>query len=264
MRQSSCVQASIAWSSILVLVLIGAPCSSRLRVTAALVQRRAGVPPVSCWRASPRRGASARGRWLALTWSKRYCQAAQPAADRSAQRLIPCRRWAAPAASWVAWARSCPPWARQRAPTDAAPCLTHPPPRGPPGRHRLRCAPPVPLVPVTPNPLQGAMLGSAARAVGRRARLQPLHGFRVRRAAPARPSAPRGSQEAENPRPARRNKSIAAWRAPPVNLSAGIATSARLQNRACEFPRTRLLNVCCLVMQHGTRQFLVAVSVKQL
>ena len=187
MRQSSCVQASIAWSSILVLVLIGAPCSSRLRVTAALVQRRAGVPPVSCWRASPRRGASARGRWLALTWSKRYCQAAQPAADRSAQRLIPCRRWAAPAASWVAWARSCPPWARQRAPTDAAPCLTHPPPRGPPGRHRLRCAPPVPLVPVTPNPLQGAMLGSAARAVGRRARVAgSCVAFHELRAAPCR------------------------------------------------------------------------------
>jgi len=39
-------------------------------------------------------------------------------------------------------------------------------------------------------------------------------GFRVLRAAPARPSAPRGSQEAANPRPARRNPSGAAGRAP--------------------------------------------------
>ena len=33
---------------------------------------------------------------------------------------------------------SCPPWARQRARTVAAPCLPHPPPRGPSGKHRLR------------------------------------------------------------------------------------------------------------------------------
>ena len=44
----------------------------------------------------------------------------------------------------------------------------------------------------------------------RRARLQPLRGFRVLRAAPTRPSAPRGSQVARNPSPARRNDSVAA------------------------------------------------------
>ena len=38
--------------------------------------------------------------------------------------------------------RAGPPWARQRAPTDAAPCLTHPPPRGLGGvaPAPLRCA----------------------------------------------------------------------------------------------------------------------------
>ena len=94
-------------------------------------------------------------------------QSAQPAADRSVQRLVRRRRRTAPAGRWAARPRSCPPWARQRARTDAAPCLTHPPPRGPCGRHRLRCAPPVLLLPVTPNPLQGAVLGSAPRKVGR-------------------------------------------------------------------------------------------------
>ena len=49
-----------------------------------------------------------------------------------------------------------------------------------------------------------------------------------------------------------------------VNLSERVASSARLQNRACDFRRTRLLNVFCLVMQHGTRDFLVTVSVEQL
>src|SRR5712691_6696995 len=48
-------------------------------------------------------------------------QSAQPPADRSVQRLIPRRRW-------TARPRSCPPSARQRARTEAAPCLTNPPP----------------------------------------------------------------------------------------------------------------------------------------
>ena len=49
-----------------------------------------------------------------------------------------------------------------------------------------------------------------------------------------------------------------------VNLSERVAPSARLQNRACDFRRTRLLNVFCFVMQHGTRDSLVTVSVEQL
>ena len=49
-----------------------------------------------------------------------------------------------------------------------------------------------------------------------------------------------------------------------VNLSERVTPSARLQNRACDFRRTRLLNVFCLVMPHGTRDVLVTVSVEQL
>ncbi len=55
---------------------------------------------------------------------------AQPPADRSVQRLIPRRRWTAPASRWAARPCSGPPSVRQRARTDAAPCLTTPPPKG--------------------------------------------------------------------------------------------------------------------------------------
>jgi hypothetical protein len=48
---------------------------------------------------------------------------------------------------------SCPPWARQRAQTDAAPCLPHPPPRG--------------LGGVPPAPLRSAR-GTASQRSGRR------------------------------------------------------------------------------------------------
>ena len=85
---------------------------------------------------------------------------AQPPADRSVQRLIQRRRWTAPAHGWAARPRSCPPSARQRARTDAAPCLTDPPPKGHSGKHRRRCALPVRLIPVTPIPPPG---GSADR-----------------------------------------------------------------------------------------------------
>ena len=90
----------------------------------------AGLPPPQAGLPAPRRSPAAGAQWLAPEWSDRYGQSAQPAADWSAQRLIRRRRWAAPAASWAARPRSCPPWARQRARTDAAPCLTHPPPSG--------------------------------------------------------------------------------------------------------------------------------------
>ena len=49
-----------------------------------------------------------------------------------------------------------------------------------------------------------------------------------------------------------------------VNLSDRVTPAARLQNRACDFRRTRLLNVFCFVMQHGTRDCMVTVSVEQL
>ena len=49
-----------------------------------------------------------------------------------------------------------------------------------------------------------------------------------------------------------------------VNLSERVTPSARLQNRACDFRRTRLLNVFCFVMQHGPRDCMVTVSVEQL
>jgi len=183
-------------------------------------------------------GCSAEG--LALAGPPRYGQ--------SAQRLIQRRRWAAPAASWAARPRSCPPWARQRARTDAAPCLTHPPPKGPGGRHRLRCAPPVLLLPVTPNPLQGGCAGeryacggspcSRCRLLRRlpraaRGALSPLPAPRPPGAVPVlalqpgtasarcgrgqRPICPPGgAQEAGNPSPARRRESLAARRAPSV------------------------------------------------
>jgi hypothetical protein len=57
-------------------------------------------------------------------------------------------------------AASGPPSARQRTRRAAAPCLTHPPPRGHSGKHRRRCALPVPLLPLTPTPPHG---GSADR-----------------------------------------------------------------------------------------------------
>ena len=49
-----------------------------------------------------------------------------------------------------------------------------------------------------------------------------------------------------------------------VNLSDRVTPAARLQNRACDFRRTRLLDVFCLVMQHGPRDCMVTVSVEQL
>jgi hypothetical protein len=84
-------------------------------------------------------------------------QSAQPPADRSVQRLIPRRRWTAPANGWAARARSCPPSARQRARTAATPCLTNLPPKGHSGKHRRRCALPVRLLPLPLYPPQGAL-----------------------------------------------------------------------------------------------------------
>jgi hypothetical protein len=44
--------------------------------------------------------------------------------------------------------------------------LPQPPPKGPSGKHRLRCTPPVLLVPVTPNPLQGGLAGERSACGG--------------------------------------------------------------------------------------------------
>src|SRR5712691_4485225 len=57
-------------------------------------------------------------------------------------------------------AASGPPSAWQRAQTDVAPCLPNPPPRGHSDKHRRRCAPPVPSLPLAPTPPHG---GSADR-----------------------------------------------------------------------------------------------------
>ena len=55
----------------------------------------------------------------------------------------------------------------------------------------------------------------------RRPRLQPQNprGFRTLRVAPALPLPPGDAQEAGNPSPARRNESLAAWRAPAVKAA---------------------------------------------
>ncbi len=67
------------------------------------------------------------------------------------------RGWTTPAPCWAARRRSGPPSARQRAQTAAAPCLTSLPPGGAHGRHRRRCALPVPSLPLAPRPPVGAL-----------------------------------------------------------------------------------------------------------
>jgi hypothetical protein len=87
-------------------------------------------------------------------------QSAQPPADRSVQRLIRRRRWTAPAHSWAARPYLAPRRldnALERTLRLASPRC---PPGGTHGRHRRRCALPVPLLPLTPTPPHG---GSADR-----------------------------------------------------------------------------------------------------
>ena len=80
-------------------------------------------------------------------------------------------------------------------------------PQGASGKHRLRCAPPVPLLPITPSPLQGALLGSAPRKVGHRARVAGscvvFHSLRaapwLRFPPPAHPAPSPSSPSAANP-----------------------------------------------------------------
>jgi len=92
----------------------------------------------------------------------------------------PLRGWTAPALRWAARQCAGPPSALQRARTDTAPCLTSSPPEGHSGKHRRRCALPVPLLPVTSQlPLGGTanrlplleVSGCAAPATG------PLRSF---------------------------------------------------------------------------------------
>ena len=124
------------------------------------------------------------------------CLSAQPPADRSVQRLIQRRRWTAPAHGWAARPRSCPPSARQRARTEAAPCLTNPPPEGHSGKHRRRCALPVPLLPAAPQPPLGALRIAGAPG-GKRHRRSCR--FLGRRSAPPWASSQRGCRPASVP-----------------------------------------------------------------
>jgi hypothetical protein len=67
---------------------------------------------------------------LAHERSQRYCQSAQPPADRSVQQLLRRRHWTAPAHGWAAKRRSGPPSAWQHVRTEAAPCLHRSAPQG--------------------------------------------------------------------------------------------------------------------------------------
>jgi hypothetical protein len=86
---------------------------------------------------------------------------AQPPADRSGRRLIPRRRRTAPANRWAA-RRLLPAPRRLGNALEPLLRLTSPshPPRGTAGRHRRRCALPVPSLPFAPTPPPE---GSAAR-----------------------------------------------------------------------------------------------------
>jgi len=160
-------------------------------------RRRAAAPPRARLPAPGRpchRAGRARARWVATV-----PQAAQRSADRSARRLVQRRRRAAPAARWAAWhgllmgARRphTPAWSLR---SRAARAVGRPP--------RASAAHPTRL-PLGCGGRPAGKLGPPPTRRRRRARLQPLCGFRLLRAAPAHPSAPRGSQEAENPSPAR-------------------------------------------------------------
>ena len=177
----------------------GTPGSAAARgpVTAALVQRHAGVPP---------QAAGLPGDW--------FRPPVVGAHEPERQRLL---------------------------------CPHHPPPKGQSGGHRLRpChwfrSPPLPphgglcwgalrvrwvaLLALQPGTACAVLRGAPVSEFGppptprrRRPRLQPQNprGFRTLRAAPAPrlpPGAPR--RQGKNPSPARRNASLAAWRAPAV------------------------------------------------
>src|SRR2546425_15111 len=80
---------------------------------------------------------------------------AQPPADRSVQRLKQRHRWTAPAHGWAA--RPCLAPRRLDNALERTLRLASPPrpPGGAHGRHRRRCALPVPLLPATPQPPLG-------------------------------------------------------------------------------------------------------------
>ena len=101
---------------------------------------------------------------LAYAWQQRLAHdgqkvrlSAQPPADRSVQPLIRRHGWTAPAGCWAARPRSGPPSARQRARTDAAPCLTSPPPKGLSRKAPAPLRLPVPLLPLPLHPPKGTL-----------------------------------------------------------------------------------------------------------
>ena len=114
-----------------------------------------GVDLTQSWRSLQRRQALCGAACLLAGRMRLAAVARVLLSPRSVPRLIPPRYRTAPAHHWAARRRSGPPSARQRARTDAAPCLADPPPRGHSGRHRRRCALPVPLLPLPPTSPQG-------------------------------------------------------------------------------------------------------------
>jgi len=169
------------------------------------------------------RGAMRAG--LAHAWSYRYCQSAQPAADRSVRQLVKRRRRTAPAAGWAARRLLPAPVVGAHEPErQRLLCPHHPPSRGLCwGALRVRWVALLALQPGT------ACAGCGGRPFGesappptrrrRRPRLQPQtpRGFRALRAAPALPLPP--GAPTENPSPARRNTSLAHRRAHAVKAT---------------------------------------------
>ena len=92
--------------------------------------------------------------WQFLPCVTRRTLSAQPPADRSVQRRIQRHRWTAPAPPLGCQGTVLgPPGGGTRAQTDAAPVPPPSTPGGTQGRHRRRCALPVPRLPLSPFPL---------------------------------------------------------------------------------------------------------------
>jgi len=109
---------------------------------------------------TPRCATRARARTVATVG-----QSAQRSADRSVRRLIPRRRRTAPASRWAARPRPSPRRLGKALEQLLRLASPHRLPGGTHGRHRRRYALPVPLLSVTPNPLQG-LCGSLTRLHG--------------------------------------------------------------------------------------------------